>query len=106
LRQVLGPQGRLQFLPSIRREAEGTKDTCLEASVRMFGRQQTVSKFCTIDNSVVGVRQEHVEVYCNDRTRWYSRCLTLQMSRAPRRQDSTGLGRDGSICVLGCCSEF
>ncbi len=62
LGQVLRPQGRLQFLPVISGEAEGTKEARLEASKRMLHREQVVTKLRRIDYGVIGVRQQHEEV--------------------------------------------
>ena len=60
--QVLRPQGRLQFLPSVRREAESGKEARLEASQRMLNREQVISQLRRIDYSFIGVRQEHEAV--------------------------------------------
>jgi hypothetical protein len=62
LRQMLRPQGRLQFLPSLRREAEGAEEARLESPERMRGRQQLVAKLGCVDDGFVNVRQEHKAV--------------------------------------------
>lgn len=59
LRQVLGPQCRLQFLPSVASESQGIEETGLESSVRMFVRQQVIAELLRIDDRVFSVRQQH-----------------------------------------------
>jgi transposase len=59
LSQVLSAQGGLQLSPPVDAESQGVEETRLESAMRVFGREEIVSKLLRIDDRLLRIRQEH-----------------------------------------------
>ena len=59
LGEVLRAQGRSQFGPPARREAQGHEKAGFEATDRMGVGQEVVVQLGLVDNRRVGIRQQH-----------------------------------------------